>query len=171
MDVLNQQVVQDLIKSKQNFDVVFTECFFGVESTVALGTVFNAPVIALSSLGSTIYIDEFMSNMVLTSYYPHFALPYSSHMGLLQRLHNTVVVDIIKFLYFNIQLPYQEKIMKKYFHTTQSLTEMMTNVSLVLVNTHFSVAFPRPLVPNVIEIGGMHIQNDTKASLPKVTTL
>lgn len=33
------------------------------------------------------------------------------------------------------------------------------NTSLLLVNSHFSVNFPRPMVPNVIEVAGIHIKN------------
>lgn len=40
------------------------------------------------------------------------------------------------------------------------------NISLILVNSHFSVNYPRPLVPNIIEVAGLHI--DTPRPLPKV---
>lgn len=32
------------------------------------------------------------------------------------------------------------------------------NTSLQLINTHFSVNNVRPLIPNVIEVAGLHIQ-------------
>lgn len=31
------------------------------------------------------------------------------------------------------------------------------NTSLQLVNSHFSVNNARPLVPNVVEVGGLHV--------------
>ncbi|XP_067012315.2 UDP-glycosyltransferase UGT5 [Anabrus simplex] len=34
---------------------------------------------------------------------------------------------------------------------------MEKNASLVLLNTHFSLSYPRPFTPNTIEVGGMHI--------------
>lgn len=39
-------------------------------------------------------------------------------------------------------------------------------VSLVLLNSHFSLGFPRPYFPNMIEVGGMQI-NQNPAPLPK----
>lgn len=41
------------------------------------------------------------------------------------------------------------------------------NISLIFVNTHFSIDYPRPLVPNIIEIGGVHI--GTPKPLPTVS--
>ncbi|MDK2413414.1 hypothetical protein QHH03_30455, partial [Aphanizomenon sp. 202] len=39
---------------------------------------------------------------------------------------------------------------------TVSLSEVEKNVSLVLVNSHYSLGHPRPLLPNVVEVGAMH---------------
>lgn len=43
---------------------------------------------------------------------------------------------------------------------------LMKQISLVFVNSHFSFNLPRPWVPNLIEIGGIHV-TDPKP-LPKV---
>lgn len=37
-----------------------------------------------------------------------------------------------------------------------SLAELEKNVSMVLVNSHYSLGHPRPLMPNVVEVGAMH---------------
>lgn len=37
-----------------------------------------------------------------------------------------------------------------------SLSEVEKNVSMVLVNSHYSLGQPRPLMPNVVEVGAMH---------------
>lgn len=39
---------------------------------------------------------------------------------------------------------------------TVSLSELEKNVSMVLVNSHYSLGHPRPLMPNVVEVGAMH---------------
>lgn len=39
---------------------------------------------------------------------------------------------------------------------TVSLSEVEKNVSMVLVNSHYSLGHPRPLMPNVVEVGAMH---------------
>ena len=50
-----------------------------------------------------------------------------------------------------------DNVLQKYFGNTKiSLEEIERNASLVLVNSHHSLGYPRPLLPNVIEVGGMH---------------
>jgi len=53
--------------------------------------------------------------------------------------------------------------MDKYFgykncETRPSIGEMLANVSLTLVNGDLSVGAPRPYLPGVIEIGGLHMK-------------
>lgn len=43
------------------------------------------------------------------------------------------------------------------------------NMSLILSNTHFSIDFPRPLVPSIVEVAGLHIGQPKP--LPKVFIL
>ncbi|XP_046980778.1 UDP-glycosyltransferase UGT5-like [Schistocerca americana] len=46
-----------------------------------------------------------------------------------------------------------------------SVSTLLTNPSLVILQSHVSFSYPRPHVPNVIETGGMHIQQPQ--ALPK----
>jgi len=46
------------------------------------------------------------------------------------------------------------------------LSDISRNFALVLVYQHFTLAPPRPFAPNVVEVGGMHINQEPK-SLPK----
>lgn len=48
--------------------------------------------------------------------------------------------------------------------------QMKQNVSLILLNTHFSSNGPRSYLPNVIEIGGIQIKSKP-LPLPKVRKL
>lgn len=47
-----------------------------------------------------------------------------------------------------------------------SMYELANKMSLMLVNTHFSVYGSRPIPPNVIEIAGIHLTKSEK--LPQV---
>jgi glucuronosyltransferase len=44
--------------------------------------------------------------------------------------------------------------------------EMRYDASLVLVNNHFSIGYPRPLLPAMVEVGGLHVQHSV-TPLPK----
>lgn len=50
----------------------------------------------------------------------------------------------------------------------RSYDEMLNNVSLVLVNSHFSSGHPLPQLPNMVEIGGIQVKPQP-APLPEVS--
>jgi len=52
----------------------------------------------------------------------------------------------------------------------RSYDEMIRNVSLVLVNTHFTSSGPRPLLPNLVEVGGLQVKPKPDP-LPEVTVV
>lgn len=35
---------------------------------------------------------------------------------------------------------------------------MLNDISLLLVNTHYTMGYPRPFLPNIIEVAGMHMK-------------
>lgn len=68
-----------------------------------------------------------------------------------------------KFFYW----PSQNEIYDKAFPDPKpTLNDAMKNVNFVLLNNHFSFSFPRPYVPNMVEVGGLHI-NRVPNPLPK----
>lgn len=46
----------------------------------------------------------------------------------------------------------------KFGHDVPSVGELAKNTSVMFVNQHYSLSGPKPLPPNVIELGGLHIQ-------------
>ena len=99
-----------------------------------------------------------VGNPLPLSYIPDFNLGYTSRMTFWQRLENTIygLADEINHRFFYI--PMQDKIMRKFFgDDLPPLDEMVKNTSLVLVNHHYSLGYPRPNLPNMVEVGGFHI--------------
>jgi len=59
--------------------------------------------------------------------------------------------------------------MRKHFNNSDYLppiAEIESATSLLLVNTHFSMSQPRPLLRNVVQVGGMHLKTPNR--LPQV---
>lgn len=61
-------------------------------------------------------------------------------------------------------IPSQETVYKRYFENLlpkreklPDLINLIHNVSLVLINSHPALNYPRPYVPNMIQIGGVHV--------------
>lgn len=70
-------------------------------------------------------------------------------------------------------LPSQEIIYKRYFSPMQPadvplppLIDLIHNVSLILLNSHTAMQYPRPSSPNMLHVGGMHLNEKTTKNKP-----
>lgn len=89
-------------------------------------------------------------------------------MTFLERLENVLYGLAQELGHRLIYLPAHDKTMRKYFgEDLPPLKNIISNTSLVLINHHFSLAFPRPYLPNMVEIGGFHV--DKPKPLPAVS--
>ncbi|XP_075147152.1 UDP-glucosyltransferase 2-like [Haematobia irritans] len=151
------------IMETEKFDLLIVE-ILGTEAFLGLGEYFKVPIIGVSTFGTANFIDYLVGNPLPVSYIPHMSLSYGNHMTLKERTIN-VLTEILDRLCFNyIVLPEQENLYRKYFPRAQlSLDEARKNVSLVLLNDHFTLRAPRPYVPNMIEVGGLHIKQKPDA--------
>jgi UDP:flavonoid glycosyltransferase YjiC (YdhE family) len=88
-------------------------------------------------------------------------------MSFIERVAN-IGMSLFETTYMNfLYWPSQTEIYEKAFPNPKpSLTDAMKNVNLVLLNTHFTLNYPRPYVPNMVEVGGLHI-NRVPNPLPK----
>lgn len=77
-------------------------------------------------------------------------------------LISSIVTEASLYLYL---YPAQDKLLKKYYSNAPDLQDLLNNVSLVLLNSHESFNQPVPYVPNMIDIGGYHV--DPPKPLPK----
>lgn len=163
--ILTHPKVKTLMNSGEQFDVVIVECFV---SDVLYGFAqhFNAPLVVFSPFGASLWANELIGTPYPFSQIPHTFLSYTDRMSFGERFINTLLWNVDSFYYRNIFLPRQEEMYKTYFpNAMQSLPQVMKNVSLALLNQHFSLSFPHPYAPNMIEIGG--IQIDDPKPLPE----
>ncbi|KAG5880941.1 hypothetical protein JTB14_007261 [Gonioctena quinquepunctata] len=79
-------------------------------------------------------------------------------MGLWQRSYNALVKVARDVNFHYVHLPQQNALMKKHFPRCSDLNILAYNISLLLMNSHESFAQAVPHVPNMISIGGFHIQ-------------
>ncbi|XP_075223254.1 UDP-glycosyltransferase UGT5-like [Lycorma delicatula] len=162
---LQYREIQNLIHSNEKYDLILLEANFGQEAFLAFSHKFRAPVISLHTFSTYFYTDEFIGNPHAISYRPATELPYTEKMSFLQRCHNTLRAVINIFGTYLYYLPEQERLMRKYFNYTDveeipPLIDMLLNVSLTIVNSHISVDYARPWVPNVVEVAGVHISHN-----------
>lgn len=149
--------VEKLIKSDAHFDLLITEGFNG---DCFLGFVhrFKAPFISLSSHQIMPWVNRRFSNEENPSYIPTIFTGFGPSMTFWQRIINTFTLPVIKFIYEYTFNPSMDVIVRKVFGPdVPPLSDIAKNTSLLLVNTHFSLHGSKPNLPNIIEVGGIHI--------------
>ncbi|KAJ3642483.1 hypothetical protein Zmor_025265 [Zophobas morio] len=158
---LKSSKVQKLLKSGEKFDVVIIEQFMN-DAHKGFATHFDAPMILLSTIGANIWVNMLVANPAPTSYVPDALLSFSSQMTFSERLTNTAY-NVFSYLLFHLYgFPKQAKIYDQYFPNGVPFYGALYNASIVLLNSHFSTSHPVPYVPNMIDIGGFHIQPSKK---------
>lgn len=157
------QTFQTLMASDKKFDLVLTETFFAMESSVALGHRFNAATIALCTFGPALDAMHFFGNPNLPSFMPDFRFAHPDRMSFVERLKNFYLVVFTKSMEYFYYHPKQQALVDKYFGSNYpSLQDMMTNMSATLLYTNHAMAWPAPMVPNMIPVGGIHLKKPGK---------
>lgn len=163
---LKHKVLQKFLHTtKVKFDVIVMEVFMN-EAFLGLGHHFQAPVIGFSTFGASKWSNDMVGNPTPMSYIPHGQVKFSDRMSFFQRVGNVLMYLSESAFMDWYYMAQQAKLYNGIFPDPKpTLNELHKNVSLVLLNNHFSLHFPRPYVPNMIEVGGLQI-NRTPKKLP-----
>lgn len=162
------KALQKFIKMNKKFDLIIGE-FFNSNCFLGLVHKFKAPLIGISSSTIMHWMNERFGNPSHPAYIPNNLMDFSDKLSFFERLENFLVGLIHQMFFTHIVARNDEQIARKYLgQELPPLDKIIMNSSLFLVNTHFTLNLPRPLVPGVIEVGGIHI-NKVKL-LPKVST-
>lgn len=150
----------------ETFDLVITdftlqECVLGF-----VGKFGSPPLIGLTAYACPPWAAELTGNFQNPSYVNTYTLPFTDHMTFAERLQNFLLDSYVSFYRRLWYMPKQDEIARKFFgDSVPPPSEVERNVSFVMVNTHFSTDYPKPLVPGLIEVGGM--QTKPPQPLPK----
>nr|CAD7437951.1 unnamed protein product [Timema bartmani] len=153
--------VFDLIIS----EAAFTECFMTLIPKFG-----NPPVVLVSGVGIPPNVDQMTGTPANPSYIPDYQLPLSENMDFQERFLNfiTYLVNYIFHTYY--YLPKLEDIASHHLgYKVASIDELRRNISILLSNSFHGFDTPRPLMPNVIPVGGMHLK--PASPLPKLKPL
>ncbi|KAH8312485.1 hypothetical protein KR044_011015 [Drosophila immigrans] len=165
-NVLEQDEVKQLLESKETFDLVILETVQN-DALFGLAQHFKALTIGISSYGTDQHIDELMGNISPLSYNPLLLSSRTEHMNYEQRLRNIWEASIGWLHKRLVHMPGQQKLYKQYFpQASQTLEQVLDNFSLMLLGQHFSLSYPRPYLPNMIEVGGLHLKQQEAKPLP-----
>lgn len=148
---MSDPAVQKLLDSDEKFDICIIE-FLMNESLLGFGAQFDCKIVAMSTIGQMKYINDMVHSPMPLSTTPHPFLRFTDRMTFLERMesiYSTAVEDLGCYFY---HYPLQNAIYEKYFKKDKpSFKHMLRHsVSLVLLNTHFSLNYPQAYLPNMV---------------------
>lgn len=160
----NTNVQTFLKRDDLQFDLVISEQFFQ-ESWLMFAHKYNAPIVTISTYGYSDFMDRAMGILTPWSYVPHMLLDYEDNMNFFQRAYNvflsTLDYTIREFYY----LPKQNDIAREFFVDIErqrgplpSVQSLEKSISVILVNSHPTLAKPRPSMVGLVDIAGAHIR-------------
>lgn len=158
-------------EDRSKFDLVIAEEFF-TPLFYIFAHKYNAPLVLASSFGSAHYISEYLGNSLELSYVPHEFSHMYKDFTIWERFQNVI------FSYYHIifrkfySVDKQNDLAKDIFSDIKDLPKVESlekEAAVMLLNSHYSMSIVRPLLPNMIEIGGIHI--DDPKPLPKVSII
>lgn len=160
--ILSKPEMQHFILSEDyKFDLVMIFPFVQ-EYAIALGHKYNAPVINLgvSMLWSS--NSKWIGEPSTFSYILDQRTGATDQMSFIERFKNTIIGMYQLFLEDYLFLPFQKDLMDKYFkykgcETRPPFEDMLRNVSITLLNAHYSIGVTRPYLPGSIEVAGLHV--------------
>ncbi|XP_017778438.1 PREDICTED: UDP-glucuronosyltransferase 2B9-like [Nicrophorus vespilloides] len=120
----------------------------------------NPPVVGVSPFGLQPYISHMMGHHYF-NYIPFYGTSYSGRaMSFWDRLTNTFSINYLTYLRINSYLPKMRMLAKDHFGSslTEPPVEVERNFSLALVNSDAIFNFPEAVAPNIISVGGLHIE-------------
>jgi glucuronosyltransferase len=104
------------------------------------------------------YKIVFSGLRLLPSFVPTYSAgAISNDMDIFERTWNFFTYQWTTALYEWYYLPKMESTYREALgQDVPSVREIERNASLVLNNAHFSLSYPRPQLPQVVDVGGMH---------------
>ncbi|XP_026290580.2 UDP-glucosyltransferase 2-like [Frankliniella occidentalis] len=158
--VFESQHFQDIMKGKYGkFDVVFTEVFAS-DCWAVVPFKLNVPLISLDSQPDHPWMHDRVGAINNPSYLFSTNVYHVGPMNLWQRARNTYQLLAAQYLFkVHIQDPSDEVVREFFGADTPPISEMLRSTSLVMINGHVSFTLARPLPPNTLEVGGLHLKN------------
>lgn len=159
-ELLKDPKVQNLIGSDRKFDLVLLE-FWSGESLMAFANHFKAPLVVFCTTGASEWVNHLVLNPSPFSFVPHSFSGFGADMTLWERAQNIFLHVYFLYLKHFVLLPKHELLIKTYFpDPPAAIGDIIYNASLILLNSHPSVTPAYPLVSNMVEIGGFHINTE-----------
>ncbi|XP_045768210.1 UDP-glucosyltransferase 2-like [Maniola jurtina] len=155
------QALTDALKG--DYDLVLVEnfmsdCVLGLHYAYGI----KAPLLGLVSGPRMPWTMERVGAVDNPSHVPIVTSPFTSHMCFKDRLENTLAsIAFHEWHHREIQMK-ERKILEKKFGNIPDLRDLGRNMSMIFLNTFHVFSGAMPLVPGLVEVGGMHLSSKPK---------
>ncbi|CAL8089902.1 unnamed protein product [Orchesella dallaii] len=154
-DTYDLPIIKEIMKG--SFDLIFVQPMF---NDCAFGLVhkMKAPLVLFSPVSVGGFLAEKVGAHFPPSFNPHLFLSFQPEMNFYERFVNfgfTVLFEgILRFYYEpGMEALYREKLGD---NSIPSVREILANTSLILSNGHFTLHRPKPYMPDIVDVGGLH---------------
>ncbi|XP_044752181.1 UDP-glucosyltransferase 2-like [Coccinella septempunctata] len=160
-DSFELDVMKKLRDSKKKYDLLLIEificdCYYGFAHT------FKVPVVSLISSSDLPWGGHRIGNPDNPSYIPVYFQGFRPDKSLYDRFWNSVSYAQTKIGHW-WYMKEQDRLSRNFFgQDMPNLNDIVSNTSIILLNSHFTLNMARPAVPNFIEVGGLHITTTLK---------
>lgn len=158
----NQPEVKKLIAEAAPgvFDLVIFE-YFTFIPTIAFGELFDCPMIGVTSMDTSYVVHEMFGNPSNPVIHPDalfFSFP-APHLSFTQRVYSLAMQTLWQLYHKPKDDRRVMKILHRHFpNVTANRKKLEDRVALMMVNTNLNLHPIRPLVPNFIQLGFLHIE-------------
>nr|QNS26334.1 UDP-glycosyltransferase UGT46A13 [Ostrinia furnacalis] len=152
---------------RKDYDVILVENF-NSDCMLGLSHVYGkkVPVIGLLTSSLMQWSADRIGVNDNPAFVPVLSAHYTSRMNFYERLENTFLNVYFKVWFrYNIQLKEQEIIERHFGRRIPDLRDLAKNTTLLLANVFHSLNGVRPLIPGLVEVGGMHL-NHKRSVIP-----
>ena len=123
-------------------------------------------MIGITTAAGYDWINEPLGNPQNPAFVPGVFSNFSSNMNFWERLLNVLMINFATYQ-FNYYVAEQKKYVDEYFGPGYpSIYEMSTEFALVFINSHYSLNGIKPITPGIVEVGGLHIQDNQEELIP-----
>lgn len=157
--------IAELLTRNKTFDAIVIEQLW-FQCYYSLVKHYEFPVlIGFLSVGNLPYVMDSVGNPDDPLFNPDMAYPFTNKMSLDERIWNVLYTTWTRLYYRYWHLPRAQRTADKLVPGTP-VYDIDRNFSLVILGNNHVLGYPKPLLPNVIEVHSLQIAERTE-SLPK----
>ncbi|CAG9799732.1 unnamed protein product [Chironomus riparius] len=145
-------------KEKYSFDVIIIEGLINYP-ILAFGEIFDAPVIEFTSMDNLAESHAWMGNEANRVLHPEIMFSYQQRRLSFFERWKCLKFFLKKKLSRSSQLNIMNSFIVRHFGIKNpNLAMMRSRIALLMTNTHPAMGYIRPILPNTIQLGFMHIE-------------